>query len=76
MSRYYGDSEKKIREIFEEARQKAPSIIFIDEIDSIATKRQNTTGEVERRVTAQIRPCLMVFAFRGLVVVIAATNVG
>ncbi|KAF5082459.1 ATP-dependent zinc metalloprotease FtsH [anaerobic digester metagenome] len=74
MSRYYGDSEKKIREIFEEARQKAPSIIFIDEIDSIATKRQDTTGEVERRVTAQILTMMDGLASRGQVVVIAATN--
>ncbi len=74
MSRYYGDSEKKIREIFEEARQKAPSIIFIDEIDSIATKRQDTTGEVERRVTAQILTMMDGLTSRGQVVVIAATN--
>ncbi|HOJ96080.1 MAG TPA: CDC48 family AAA ATPase [Methanospirillum sp.] len=74
MSRYYGDSEKKIREIFEEARQKAPSIIFIDEIDSIATKRQDTSGEVERRVTAQILTMMDGLASRGQVVVIAATN--
>lgn len=74
MSKYYGDSEKKIREIFEEARQKAPSIIFIDEIDSIATKRQDATGEVERRVTAQILTMMDGLASRGQVVVIAATN--
>ena len=74
MSRYYGDSEKKIREMFEEARQKAPSIIFIDEIDSIATKRQDATGEVERRVTAQILTMMDGLASRGQVVVIAATN--
>lgn len=74
MSRYYGDSEKKIREIFDEARQKAPSIIFIDEIDSIASKRQDATGEVERRVTAQILTMMDGLASRGQVVVIAATN--
>lgn len=74
MSRYYGDSEKKIREIFDEAREKAPSIIFIDEIDSIAPKRQDTSGEVERRVTAQILTMMDGLASRGQVVVIAATN--
>jgi len=74
MSRYYGDSEKKIREIFDEARQNAPSIIFIDEIDSIAPKRQDTSGEVERRVTAQILTLMDGLASRGQVVVIAATN--
>lgn len=74
MSRYYGDSEKKIREIFDDARQKAPSIIFIDEIDSIASKRQDTSGEVERRVTAQILTMMDGLASRGQVVVIAATN--
>ncbi len=74
MSKYYGDSEKKIREIFDEAREKAPSIIFIDEIDSIAPKRQETTGEVERRVTAQLLTMMDGLASRGQVVVIAATN--
>ncbi len=74
MSRFYGDSEKKIREIFDEAREKAPSIIFIDEIDSIAPKRQDTTGEVERRVTAQLLTMMDGLASRGQVVVIAATN--
>lgn len=75
MSKYYGDSEKKIREIFDNARQKAPSIIFIDEIDSIAPKRQETAGEVERRVTAQLLTMMDGLASRGQVVVIAATNI-
>jgi transitional endoplasmic reticulum ATPase len=75
MSKYYGDSEKKIREIFDAARQKAPSIIFIDEIDSIAPKRQETSGEVERRVTAQLLTMMDGLASRGQVVVIAATNI-
>jgi len=74
MSRYYGDSEKRIREIFEEARQRAPSIIFIDEIDSIAPKRKDTFGEVERRVTAQILTMMDGLCGRGQVIVIAATN--
>ena len=74
MSRYYGDSEKKIREIFDEARQKAPSIIFIDEIDSLASKRQESSGEVERRVTAQLLTMMDGLESRGQVVVIAATN--
>ena len=75
MSKYYGDSEKKIREIFDSARDKAPSIIFIDEIDSIAPKRQETAGEVERRVTAQLLTMMDGLASRGQVVVIAATNI-
>lgn len=75
MSKYYGDSEKKIREIFDAAREKAPSIIFIDEIDSIAPKRQETAGEVERRVTAQLLTMMDGLASRGQVVVIAATNI-
>lgn len=75
MSKYYGDSEKKIREIFDSAREKAPSIIFIDEIDSIAPKRQETAGEVERRVTAQLLTMMDGLGSRGQVVVIAATNI-
>jgi transitional endoplasmic reticulum ATPase len=74
MSKYYGDSEKRIREIFEEAREKSPSIIFIDEIDSIAPKRKDTFGEVERRVTAQILTMMDGLGGRGQVIVIAATN--
>ena len=54
MSKYYGQSEQKLREIFTEAENKEPSIIFIDEIDSIAPKREEVQGEVERRVVAQL----------------------
>lgn len=54
VSKYYGESEQKLREIFEEAEKDAPSIIFIDEIDSIAPKRSEVTGEMERRVVAQL----------------------
>ena len=53
MSKYYGESEEKLRNIFKNAEEKAPSIIFIDEIDSIAPKREEVTGEVERRIVAQ-----------------------
>src|SRR3712207_9473550 len=54
MSKFYGESEARLREIFKEAKEKAPSIIFIDEIDSIAPKREEVTGEVERRVVSQL----------------------
>jgi transitional endoplasmic reticulum ATPase len=54
MSKFYGESEARLREIFKEAREKAPSIIFIDEIDSIAPKREEVMGEVERRVVSQL----------------------
>ena len=54
MSKFYGESEARLREIFKEAREKAPSIIFVDEIDSIAPKREEVTGEVERRVVSQM----------------------
>ena len=74
MSKYYGESEKQLREVFEEAEQNAPSIIFIDEIDSIAPKRAEVTGEVERRVVAQLLALMDGLKSRGRVVVIAATN--
>ncbi len=74
MSKYYGESEKRIREIFEEAEKSAPSIIFIDEIDSIAPKRGEVTGEVERRVVAQLLSLMDGLKTRGEVTVIAATN--
>ncbi|HDN83014.1 MAG TPA: AAA family ATPase [Candidatus Altiarchaeales archaeon] len=74
MSKYYGESEKRLREIFEEAEKNAPSIIFIDEIDSIAPKREEVTGEVERRVVAQLLTLMDGLKSRGQVVVIAATN--
>jgi transitional endoplasmic reticulum ATPase len=74
VSKYYGESEQKLREIFEEAEKDAPSIIFIDEIDSIAPKRSEVTGEMERRVVAQLLSLMDGLKSRGEVVVIAATN--
>lgn len=74
VSKYYGESEHKLREIFEEAEKDAPSIIFIDEIDSIAPKRGEVTGEMERRVVAQLLSLMDGLQSRGEVVVIAATN--
>ncbi|RQD87854.1 AAA family ATPase [Methanosalsum natronophilum] len=74
MGKYYGESEERIRNIFEDATADAPSIIFIDEIDSIAPKRENVTGEVERRVVAQLLTMLDGMEERGQVMVIGATN--
>jgi len=74
MSKYYGESEKGLREKFEEAEQNAPAIIFIDEIDSIAPKRAEVQGEVERRVVAQLLALMDGLKGRGQVIVIAATN--
>ncbi|HID26505.1 MAG TPA: AAA family ATPase [Methanosarcinales archaeon] len=74
MSKYYGESEQRLREIFEEAKKAAPSIIFIDELDSIAPKREDVTGEVERRVVAQLLAMLDGLEERGQVIVIGATN--
>jgi len=74
MSKYYGESEKQLREIFDEAEKTAPTIIFIDEIDSIAPKREEVTGEVERRVVAQLLSLMDGLKKRGQVIVIAATN--
>lgn len=74
MSKYYGESERHLREIFEEAEKSAPSIIFIDELDSIAPKRGETTGEVERRVVAQLLSLMDGLESRGQLVVIGATN--
>src|SRR6476620_9303395 len=74
MSKFYGESEARIREIFKESREKAPSIIFIDEIDSIAPKREEVTGEVERRVVSQLLSLMDGLEARGKVIVIAATN--
>ncbi len=74
MSKFYGESEQRLREIFEEAKENAPSIIFIDEIDSIAPKREEVTGEVERRVVAQLLTLMDGLEARGDVIVIAATN--
>ena len=75
MSKFYGQSEENLRKIFEEAEKNAPSIIFIDEIDAIATKREETKGEVERRVVAQMLALMDGLKSRGKIVVIAATNV-
>ena len=74
MSKYYGESEAKLREIFKEAKEKAPTIVFIDEIDSIAPKREEATGEVERRVVSQLLSLMDGLEARGKVIVIAATN--
>ncbi|MBS7604819.1 MAG: CDC48 family AAA ATPase [Candidatus Bathyarchaeia archaeon] len=74
MSKYYGESEARLREIFNQAEENAPSIIFIDEIDAIAPKREEVTGEVERRVVAQLLALMDGLKPRGRVVVIGATN--
>ncbi|OIO81233.1 ATPase [Candidatus Pacearchaeota archaeon CG1_02_32_132] len=74
MSKFYGESEKKVREIFEEAEKSAPSIIFIDEIDAIAPKREDVQGEVERRVVSQLLTMMDGLQSRGRVIVIGATN--
>ena len=74
ISKYYGESEQKLREIFEEAESNAPSIIFIDELDSITPRREEVTGEVERRVVAQLLTMMDGLEERGQVVVIGATN--
>jgi len=74
MSKFYGESEKRLRNIFEDAEKKAPSIIFIDELDAIAPKREEVTGEVERRVVAQLLALMDGLRARGRVVVIGATN--
>jgi transitional endoplasmic reticulum ATPase len=74
MSKYYGESEEKLRNIFEQAEKNAPSIIFIDEIDSIAPKREEVSGEVERRIVAQLLSLMDGMSTRGKVVVIGATN--
>jgi transitional endoplasmic reticulum ATPase len=75
MSKYYGQSEENLRKKFEEAEKNAPSIIFIDEIDAIASKREESKGEVERRVVAQLLTMMDGLKSRGKVVVIAATNI-
>ena len=74
ISKYYGESEKQLREIFDEAAANSPAIIFIDELDSIAPKREDVTGEVERRVVAQLLTLLDGMGGRDNVVVIGATN--
>jgi transitional endoplasmic reticulum ATPase len=74
MSKFYGQSEENLRKVFKDAEDNAPSIIFIDEIDSIASKRQESQGEVERRVVAQLLSLMDGLDSRGNVVVIGATN--
>ncbi|MFB5631934.1 MAG: CDC48 family AAA ATPase [Nitrosopumilus sp.] len=74
MGKYYGESEEKIREIFNQAEENSPSIIFIDEIDSIAPKRDEVSGEVEKRIVSQLLTLMDGMKSRGKVVVIAATN--
>ncbi|EMA50268.1 CDC48 family AAA ATPase [Halococcus thailandensis] len=74
MSKYYGESEEQLREMFDEAEENEPAIVFIDEIDSIAPKRDETSGDVERRVVAQLLSLMDGLEERGQVTVIAATN--
>jgi transitional endoplasmic reticulum ATPase len=74
MGKYYGESEERLREIFKQAEENTPSIIFIDEIDSIAPKRDEVTGEVEKRIVSQLLTLMDGMKARGKVVVIAATN--
>jgi len=74
ISKYYGESEQRLREVFEEAEANAPAIIFIDELDSIAPRREDVSGEVERRVVAQLLTMMDGIADRGQVVVVGATN--
>ncbi|NYT01260.1 MAG: CDC48 family AAA ATPase [Methanosarcinales archaeon] len=74
MSKFYGESEHRLRDIFEEAEKDAPAIVFIDEIDSVAPKREDVSGDLERRVVAQILALMDGLSDRGEVIVIAATN--
>ncbi len=75
MRKFYGESEAKLRDLFEEAARNAPSILFIDEIDAVAPKRAEVTGEVEKRVVAQLLSLMDGFVARGQVIVIGATNI-
>ncbi|MHB9286597.1 CDC48 family AAA ATPase [Halobacteriales archaeon Cl-PHB] len=74
MSKYYGESEEQLREVFEEAEENSPAVVFIDEIDSIAPKRGETSGDVERRVVAQLLSLMDGLDERGELIVIGATN--
>jgi transitional endoplasmic reticulum ATPase len=74
MSKFYGESEERLREIFREAQENAPSIIFIDEIDSIAPKREEVSGDVEKRIVSQLLTIMDGLESRGKIVVIGATN--
>jgi transitional endoplasmic reticulum ATPase len=75
MRKFYGESEAKLREVFEEAARRAPAILFIDEIDAVAPKRADVIGEVEKRVVAQLLSLMDGFVSRGQVIVIGATNI-
>ena len=75
MRKFYGESEAKLREVFEEAARHAPAILFIDEIDAVAPKRAEVVGEVEKRVVAQLLSLMDGFVSRGQVIVIGATNI-
>lgn len=75
MRKFYGESEAKLREVFEEAARRAPAILFIDEIDAVAPKRTDVAGEVEKRVVAQLLSLMDGFVARGQVIVIGATNI-
>ncbi len=75
MRKFYGESEAKLREVFEEAARRAPAILFIDEIDAVAPKRAEVSGEVEKRVVAQLLSLMDGFVARGQVIVIGATNI-
>lgn len=74
MSKFYGESEERLREVFKEAEENSPSIIFIDEIDSIAPKREEVSGDVEKRVVSQLLTLMDGISSRGKIVVIGATN--
>src|SRR5438876_12185875 len=75
MRKFYGESEAKLREVFEDAARHAPAILFIDEIDAVAPKRTDVVGEVEKRVVAQLLSLMDGFVSRGQVIVIGATNI-
>jgi transitional endoplasmic reticulum ATPase len=75
MRKFYGESEAKLREVFEDAARHAPAILFIDEIDAVAPKRTEVAGEVEKRVVAQLLSLMDGFVARGQVIVIGATNI-
>ncbi|MBI5628264.1 MAG: AAA family ATPase, partial [Candidatus Rokubacteria bacterium] len=75
VTKFYGESEANLRRVFDEARSKAPSIIFLDEIDAIAPRREHVTGEVEKRIVAQLLSLMDGLSQRGQVVVIGATNI-
>lgn len=74
MSKYYGESEEQLRDVFEEAEENAPAIVFIDELDSIAPKREDVSGDVERRVVAQLLSLMDGLEERGQLTVIGTTN--